>query len=90
MPDSNELEAPRVDDLPESSAESIEDARLITLLVELFPASGSVADASLIDSAEGRFDISTPDDPTGEKLAGWLDRLSIQIDEKLTKASSST
>lgn len=89
MPEGNELETRDGDwSVPPAEA-TAEGVRLISMLAELFPASGSVADASLIDSAEGRFDISTPDDPTGEKLAGWLDRLSVQIDEKLTKAAPS-
>jgi hypothetical protein len=86
MPDANELETAHIENLEDSQADTEADVRLIPILKELFPASGSVADASLIESAEGAFDISTPDDPTGEKLAGWLEKLSTQVDAELTKS----
>jgi hypothetical protein len=55
---------------------------------EFFPASGSVADAIVIGSAEGMLDFSTPEDPTGEHLAKWLERVSGRIDLELGKFSA--
>jgi hypothetical protein len=55
---------------------------------EFFPASGSVSDAVVIGSAEGMLDFSTPEDPRGEHLAKWLERVSGRIDLELGKLSA--
>lgn len=52
---------------------------------KIFPASGSVADASIIGSAEGSLDLSTPGDPTGESMVRWLKKVSAGIDPEIAK-----
>ncbi|HEX5984823.1 MAG TPA: hypothetical protein VFY69_11510 [Solirubrobacterales bacterium] len=58
------------------------EVTLMPLLTQIFPASASVADAALIDSAEGTLDLSVPDDPSGEGLSMWLQKISSGLAEQ--------